>query len=252
VLSERSAAGEGIEELVLGELRQDLARRLNVDPREVKPCLARVGAVDEGIRNETAYIVATEYRRMGAAEAVAWGELSRWNRRCRPPLTEVELRGVLKSAWAGPETYGCRGKLAELYCVGQEKCSWYATRMAKRKRRVADEVCAFIDAGWPALLKSAEVRVYVALLRLEKLRGVGAGAVIIASTRDYAALAGVARGKVLAALDGLERRGLLVVLDRGQRRGAGLPPRACQVVRASPIPEAPVGETNRRRETLCG
>jgi len=241
-----------VAELVWQELRQDLARRLNVDVREVKPCLARVEPVTKGIRNESAYMVATEYRRMGAAEAVAWGELSRWNRLCQPPLTEGELHAVSKSAWGSSRTFGCRGKLAAGYCVGRERCDWYARNVQGKKRRVQDEVCDLMDAGWPAVLKSAEVRTYLALLRLEKWRGVGGGAVIIASTRDYSETGGVPRGKVLAALEGLEQRGLLAVLDRGQRRGQGLPPRACQVVRVSPIPDAPVGEVNRRREALCG
>jgi len=239
-------------DVVWQELRQDLARRLNVDVREVKPCLARVEPVAEGNRNDSAYMVATEYRRLGVAEAVAWGELARWNRLCRPPLPEGELRAVFKSAWASPKAFGCRGKLAAGYCVGRENCEWHARNVRGKKRRVQDEVCDFMDAGWPAVLKSAEVRVYLALLRLEKWRGVGGGAVIIAGTRDYAEAGGVPRGKVLAALEGLERRGLLALLDRGKPREWGHPPSACQVVRVSPIPEAPIPELNKRREALCG
>lgn len=91
----------------------------------------------------------------------------------------------------------------------------------------------------------------MALVRLEKTRGVEAGGVVIASTRDYAATGGLYRNQVMRSLEGLEERGLLLILERGEPRSKGLPGRACQVKRVAPIPEPPIAEVNRRRESLC-
>jgi len=235
-------------EMVWRECQQDLALKLNVSAADVRPCLARIGVVSQGIRNKTAYIVATEFRRMGAAEALAWREMLRWNGLCKPPLPERELRSAFESAWRLPKVYGCRGALADAWCIGRKKCEWFAASVAgRRKCRETD----LFDYGWPGLLKSAEFRVYLSLVRLEQAKGVGAGGLVIAGTRDYAWLAGLHRGRVMAAFEGLERRKLLLVLERGERRSPGLPGMACQVQRIVPIPEPPVSEANRRREALC-
>jgi len=242
------AEEEPFGELVWRELQQEAARRLNVDPAAVKPCFARIAPVAEGSRNSTAFMYATELRRMGAAEAVAWTDLLRWNGVCKPPMSARELRNTFESAWRGSKKYGCRGLLAATWCIGRDKCDWYK-RNVKGRRKCREE--DFLDYGWPGLLKSSEFRVYMALVRLEKARGVGAGGVVIASTRDYAATGGLYRSQVMGSLEGLERRGLLLILERGEPRSKGLPGRACQVKRVVPILEPPIAEVNRRSESLC-
>ena len=246
-MDQEKAEVDPYEELVRQEQIQVVALRLNVDPANVKPCFARISPVKEHNRNQTAYERSTELRRMGVAEANAWDDLKRWNGSCTPPLSERELRTTFESAWDSEKTYGCRGLLAATWCVGQEKCDWYKQNIAGR-RKCRDE--DFLDFHWPMLLKSDEVRLYPALLRLEKLRGIGAGACVIASTRDYAELSGVYRGRVMRALEGLERHGLLIVMERGQKRSAGFAGRACHVCRVVPIPEPPVKLANERREKL--
>ncbi len=171
-----------------------------------------------------------------------------WNRLCKPPLAERELRNTFDSAWDGAKVFGCRGKLAALYCIGRDKCDWYKRNVAGRRKCREED---FWDYGWPALLKHSGVRAYCALVRLEKTRGVGAGGLVIASTRDYAETGGLYRGRVMGALEDLERWGLLVVMERGERRQKRQPGRACQVRRVVPIPEPPVPKVNARRETLC-
>jgi hypothetical protein len=239
--------GDGRDELVWQEARQTVARRLNVAVEVVKPCYARIPGVPEGSRNSTAYILATELRRMGVETAAAWTDLLRWNRTCKPPLPERELQTTFQSAWHTEKTYGCRGLLASVWCVGRELCHW-RRGLGRRTCRESD----FFDFGWPALLKSADFRVYCALVRLEQLRGVGAGGLVIAGTREYASLGGLCRTRVYAALERLEGKGLLLVVEKGEKRQAGLPARACQVKRVVPVPEPPVAPVNRRLAALRG
>jgi len=247
-LVEDTIEDDSWESLVWQELQQTTARRLNVDVANVKPCFARMEPVPEGNRNNTAYELSTELRRMGVAEATAWGDLRRWNRLCRPPLPERELRAAFQSAWRSEKTYGCRGLLAATWCIGREKCDWYRQNVAgRRKCRETD----FFDLGWPLVLKSSEFRVYMALVRIEQREKVGPSGLVIASTRDYAENSGVYRGRVMGALEQLESHGLLAVMERGQKRMKGLPGRACQVRRVVPIPEPPVKTANERRSALC-
>lgn len=247
-MGEAAADEEPWADVICQEQIQSVALRLNVDPANVKPCFARIGPVEEHSRNTTAYERSTELRRMGVAKAIAWDNLRGWNRLCMPPLPERELRTTFESAWDGVKTYGCRGLLAAAWCIGREKCDWYKQNVAgRRKCRETD----FFDLGWPLVLSSGEVRVYLALVRIEQREKVGPGGLVIASTRDYAELSGEYRGRVMKALDGLEAHGLLVVMERGRRRMKGLPGRACQVRRAVPIPEPPIGQANERREALC-
>jgi len=242
--------GNEWDEMVWQECRQTAARRLNVPVADVRPCFARIGAAVEGNRNCTAYTYATELRRMGVAGLVAWPELIRWNRMCRPPLPESELQNVLESAFRRERSYGCgaRSTLAAEWCVGREQCDWYKQNVAgRRKCRDTD----FFDFGWPAVLKSREALVYLALVRLEQAKGVGAGGLVVAGTREYVELSGVGRRHIMAALERLQFWGLLVIAERGRKREAGLPPRASQVKRVAPIPEPPVALVNRKREALC-
>jgi hypothetical protein len=235
-------------ELLVQEQRQEAAQRLNVDPADVKPCFARIGPIDQGNRDNTAFVYGTELRRMGVAQALAWADICRWNRLCRPPLSQQELESTFRSAWEGEKTYGCRGALAASWCIGRRKCDWHKQNVGgRRKCRETD----FLDFGWPLLLKSREVRVYVAVVRLEQAKGVGAGGLVIASTREYVELSGVGRRHVMGSLDSLESHGLVAVMERGERRQLGLPGRACHVRRVVPIPEPPVGPVNERRAALC-
>lgn len=236
------------DELVWRECQQDAARRLNVPVADVKPCWARIGSVAEGNRNNSSFLYATELRRMGVSESEGWRESLRWNGLCKPPLPEREVRNAFESAWRGQKVYGCRGMLAATWCIGRDKCDWFKRNVAgRRKCRETD----FYDYGWPALLKSGELRLYLTLVRLEQAKGVGAGGLVIDGTRRYAELSGVHRRHIMSALESLEGRGLLIVFERGQKREAGLPARACQVKRIVPIPEPPVAQANRKREALC-
>jgi hypothetical protein len=248
VMAEDEAEQEPWEGLVVQELQQAAARRLNVSAADVKPCFARIGPVAQTNRNNTAFMYATELRRMGVAEGEAWREIGRWNETCKPPLSERELRSAFESAWESERVYGCRGALAAAWCIGREKCEWHKRNVAGRRKAREED---FWDFGWPAVLKSREVRLYPVVVRLEKRRGAGAGGLVIASTREYAEQSGVYRGQVMAGLEELEKWGLLVVMERGERRAKGLPGRACQVRRVLPIPEPPVALVNERRRALC-
>jgi len=236
------------EEMVWRACQQEAARRLNVPVADMRPCFARIGAAVEGNRNNTAFVYATELRRMGVSEHEGWRDMLRWNRLCKPALSERELRWAFESAYRGQKTYGCRGTLAVSWCVGREQCDWYRQNvLGRRKCRDTD----FFDFGWPAVLKSREALVYLALARLEQSKGVGAGGLVIAGTREYVEFSGVGRRHMMAALESLQQWRLLVIVERGRKREAGLPSRACQVKRVVPIPEAPIALANRRREALC-
>lgn len=236
--------------LVTGELVQEAARRLNCDTKVIRPCFARIAGVAKGSRNNTGFILACELRRMGVDERAAWHHLSTWNDTNRPPLGDREVQATFESAWRSEKVYGCRGALAQ-WCTGRDSCSWYADFAERRKRPVEDAVSEFVDKGWLAVLSSAQVRTYLALLRLERLRALGAGATLAVSTRDIAEMGGLYRKAVPKAWQELEARGLLVIVQSGQKRQAGLPSRAALVLRVVPMPEPAVGAVNARRQRLC-
>ena len=105
-------------------------------PDAIKPCLQRClrQGTNAGSRNHMGYALATEFRRLGYAEAATLNILEEWNRRNRPPMNLQELRHICQSAYRPPEPYhyGCNpdGALRQLVqdlCAGRSKCPYYQT-----------------------------------------------------------------------------------------------------------------------------
>jgi hypothetical protein len=99
---------------------------------EMKPCLREqleTGTV-QGLRNETAFALASELRRVGNGENEALAALGQWNQKNRPPLSQRELESVVRSAYqrAEPYEFGCNPNSALrrlVECPGRSNCSYY-------------------------------------------------------------------------------------------------------------------------------
>lgn len=61
--------------------------------------------VGSGQRNKAAHDLCTFLLAKGATEVQVWDAVTRWNRRNAPPLSEMELRGCLRSALRCPDRY---------------------------------------------------------------------------------------------------------------------------------------------------
>jgi len=79
-----------------------------------------VQGVDEGVRNESAFLLARAMCCLGLSPDMALAALRAWNRRNRPPLPERELEGTVRSAYSRRYSVSGwsvrRGPLAE-FCV---------------------------------------------------------------------------------------------------------------------------------------
>jgi hypothetical protein len=104
---------------------EDVADRLKgrpyggVDP----PCIKRIlEGVEEGRRNESAIRLACyllRLKRLSPEEALS--RLLDWNRRNKPPLPDMEIRYVIKSAIKGLYPYGCRSMVELGFCDPGDK-----------------------------------------------------------------------------------------------------------------------------------
>ena len=108
----------------------------------LRPCIARAlrNGADQGARNRTGHVIASELRRLGRSRQEAAGALACWNLRNRPPLPKGELATILDSAYSGePYFYSCHpdGPLRRIVqCVGEGKCEY---KQALRRAQQANK-----------------------------------------------------------------------------------------------------------------
>ena len=107
-------------------------------PLNGKYCLEKVfrEGVEEGRRNNTAFVLACHLRTAGISQGKAEEYLSDWNKRNRPPLSESELGEVIASAFKKDPPYdpGCKSYQDAIGVdtrICQSECRWRNTRPAK-------------------------------------------------------------------------------------------------------------------------
>ncbi len=227
---------------------QEAARCWCVDVRQIRPCAAQIREVEKGLRNQAAYILATELRRIGLTEQRTLQVMTRWNESNLPPLTVVELEGIVTSAFRKEKTYGCNGALAN-WCVGRPNCEYYQLFVAGKPPAIGRATMAdFNRLGWRSPHITPAYRlIYHALIQLESARGFGPGGRLISSTRQVARLAGLSSSCVLQGLRFLDAMGL-IDYQPGRKRATGLPPKGCTIHRVIPIPDPPVRNPKWGRE----
>jgi hypothetical protein len=104
---------------------EDVADRLKGRPYDGEDprCIKRIlEGVEEGKRNESAIRLACyllRLKRLSPEEVL--NRLLEWNRRNKPPLPEMEIRSVAKSAVEGLYPYGCRSMMELGFCDPEDK-----------------------------------------------------------------------------------------------------------------------------------
>jgi hypothetical protein len=227
---------------------QSAAREWGVDVRQVKPCAAQIREVEDGRRNEAAYILGTEWRRMGLTQDRALKVAERWNDSNLPPLTIAGLHSNIRSAYRGENEYGCNGPLAD-WCIGRDECP-YHQRFVSGPKPVTGRTTMvdFERLGWRSPHVTPGQRlVYSGIVRMEAIRDVGPGGCVITSLRQMARLIGLSASGVRQALLLLDLLGL-IDYSPGRRRATGLPPKGCTTRRIIPIPGPPVRNPGWGRE----
>jgi len=217
---------------------QRVALQWGVDVRLVKPCVAVMHNEGQQMRNQTCYILATEWRRLGRSESEALHLAYAWRELNPSPLPAREIETTVRSAYHKRREYGCRGVLS-IWCIGREECPYYKAYVGGSKAAPGRTTAQDLEElGWLDLLTLGEREVYRAVVAFESFRGLRPGGRLIADLRQIGAHAHVAHTTVRRALLVMHHLGL-VTFTPGQPRGRGLPPTGSTIYRAVPIPDPP-------------
>ena len=231
-----------MDELTLLETEAKVKSRYDIRTENLKPCVALM--LDQPFpqgpgfsRNPVAYILATEFRRLGKETEPGFKCLSLWNRQNKPPLPETEIRGIIRSAWSKYKTYGCNHPILLNFCIDKKACHYYQRFITKKRPNWS--ISDFYRNGWPHVLTPSERLLYLALPEAEKDKGTFPGEAVFATYHHLHRLSGVGKGGIRACLLSLRDAGLIEVI-------IGLPFRwqhqATEMRRILPIPH-PKGNT---------
>lgn len=226
-----------------------LARTLDVDGRNLKPCVAQI--MEDGLsqgdftnRAEGSVIIASELRRLGKNEDFVLAYLRNWNQKNRPPRRLSEIESAVNSAFRKEYRYSCKSVYLEPFCVGREFCS-FAKLLSPNGRCTNNR--KFLEYGWQNLLSnSAKDLYYIGIVELERRQGVWAGGKVIANHKKFARFAGIDPKTVGKALLELAKTPLIKRFKMGTpRKWEG---KATEIQRTIPIPRPPKDLLLRRKK----
>ncbi len=227
-------------ELTTLEAAKRMAKELRIPDGLVKPCVAKMfgesfqqGGVFN--RDRVAYIIATEFRRMGIGKEEAEGRLSGWDNKNEPPLGRTKIRNKVRSAYRRDYTFGCNNEEAITeYCISRKSCPYYVENFkfkVVKHRQNRD----FVKYGWPRKLTNLGTLVYyIGLVELERRRQVGAGGQIYASHKEIAKVCGCSDKYIGKTLKNLAKFGLILYKIGTSRRWER---KASEIKRVIPIPK---------------
>ena len=99
--------------------------------KKLRPCILSIlsTGTEQGERNTTAFILASDLRRSGFTKEEVTEKILRWNNLNKPPLPEKELYYVIKSAFKTPKpySYGCNNSILAKNCPFPDRtiCTFY-------------------------------------------------------------------------------------------------------------------------------
>jgi len=220
------------------EASSNLSKALDAPGKLIKPCVAIMLEKsfikgDFTDRSRAANILASEMKILGKEEEYALHLLSRWNEKNVPPLRHSALSSTVRTAYRYDYRYGCNNEYLREFCIGPEMCPH--NRIFYRTANKYTDNRLFFKYRWPELLTNVEKCIYfLALIELERIRGIGAGGKIIASHRSISKLAGIEPKYAGKGLSGLQRKGLIVYKPGIPRKWEG---KASEIQRIIPIPK---------------
>ena len=203
---------------------------------DIRPCIASLLETplckgDFPNRNESAVVIASEFKRIGINYDTACKRLEYWNHDNSPPLKPSELSKAIGNAYLKGYNYSCHHYVLSAFCVDPDLCP-FQTQVKSKKQKYND--FAFIDYGWPRLLSNRQVLIYkVALPHLEKTRQIGRGGKICANHKQIAEACGISRERVGKDLNILHKVGLIEYKVGSRQKWKGI---ASEIARLFPIP----------------
>lgn len=111
------------------------------------PCFLRLisAGADEGMRNDTAAVLAMHLNRQGRTKDEALDLLERWNRHNRPPLPDQEVTTVLESIYRRDyRSLWCEHPAVAAMC--SPTCPVFAKAEAARQSSDVEEAVAILDS----------------------------------------------------------------------------------------------------------
>jgi len=231
-LHEKKSVVEGL------EASSNLSKILDVPGKLIKPCVAIMLEKsfikgDFTDRSRSANIIASEMKILGKEENLTLHLLSKWNEKNEPPLRYSALSSTVRTAYRYDYKYGCSNEYLKEFCFDPEMCPYNRTFYRKGNKYTDNRL--FFKYRWPELLTNIEKCIYyLALVELERRRGIGAGGNIVASHRKIAKLAGIQPKYVGKGLSGLYRKGLIKYKPGIPRKWEG---KSSEIQRIIPIPK---------------
>lgn len=143
--------------------------------------------------------------------------LREWNTRVFPPLPVSEIQKVIRRLERpGKWPYSCKHPKLAAYCIG-EACPHRSTKGLWRLSNVSAN--GLTQSGWLPLLNGSEVRVWLGLYRLARLKGRGPNARIPFCFRELERHSGVKRGHLREVLLRLKDSGLISEVVFSEKKG---------------------------------
>jgi len=201
-----------INDLILLQTEAKVKRIYGLSGDNFKPCVCVLlnESFPQGFgfsRNPVGYIIATELRKTGKAQDIGFKVLSLWNQKNKPPMSERELKGIVKSAYSKDYTFGCNYPTLVNFCVDKDLCSYYQRFTAKYSQKGCSS--EFISKGWPLVLTQSETLLYLILLEAERIEGAYPGERLFATYNLLHRLSGAGKGHIRSYLVSLRDSGLI-------------------------------------------
>ncbi|MBU0501636.1 MAG: hypothetical protein KJ811_00120 [Candidatus Margulisbacteria bacterium] len=213
-----------------------ISAKYNLALNEQKPCLMKLieNGIEFGKRNLCFYVLACElYNKQNKPLETVTDILLRINSEQVMPLKEAEIKSCIKSAQKKANIYACNSLPSiTLSCLGRENCPYHKQNFKNEPKR-SQGLYTLINNGWIKILSGSELKVYIALCSLERLKSVHPGNRLIASHRQIMRVAGLTRQPVAGALIELHLNGL-ILYKKGLRHKRNKT--ASEIIRILPIP----------------
>jgi len=183
----------------------------------------------EGWRHDRALVLATTLC-ADMPHPLVESLMRKWNSGLQRPLEDAEMSHLLKDAFKGVRV-GCHNQTLQTVCCGKDSCDYHARNFAVYTGRPFG-AAAIYDHGRSCALKCQDVVLYEGICRLERVRSIQPGQVLVATYRDLATVAGISTSTVKAALARLGESGYLTCAVGEAKKGGN----ATEVSRSFPLP----------------
>lgn len=219
------------------------SRQWKLPANDQKPCITALLSIpiEEGFRDIAIFVVATDLlNRQCLSEDKVKNILSKWNETFPHPMTEkdivAKIRSASKTKHNGQKiTYGCSGRqqLIASNCLTKDNCPYFQKNFASTKYNNVS-IYDFINSRKFKKLSGTNVKIYLSLVSLEKIKHVSPGQWLITSHRNLESRSGVCRQTISEILKTLHFEGLIEYKKGLQHRHLKT---ASEIRRVIPIPD---------------